>query len=211
MCGDAIRYSGRGRIPATCSPAHRREARAKDARARRSGPATPPAAAPVLALDSTDTFRRIRARLAGGGLTSSSEVARLSLEERSALADLLNAESNPLTYAGDRLAGFAMPSDFNSSNPEEGTPSLGELGLTRVSVDRDGRTLWESDAALHRRKSYADQDVALIREECLREALRDAFADARSIGSNAPAAESFELAREAATRRAERILAMFAA
>ena len=211
VCGAPILYGGRGRIPSTCSPAHRLEARAEDARLRRA-PATPaPPPVPTPALDSSETFRRIRARLATGGLTDTSEVRRLTLEERSALADLLNSESNSVTYAHDRLDGFARPSDFYSADPEDDAPTLGELGLTVVSAGRHGGTVWESDAAQHRLEEYTARDAARIREECVREAIRDAYADARFLGAHAPTAEALTLAREVGNKRADGILAALTA
>lgn len=182
MCGGPVPYSGRGRIPSTCSSEHRLEARAEDARDRRSGgaDATP---APMTPADAD----RIRAGLAA------------SASER---AD---------AYEG-RRAGIASPVDLFTSDGEEGRkPSLGDLGYATVRADRQGRTVWDSDPAQHRRASYASKEAARIREACVRDAVRAVLASARVLGVFDPEDADIAGAREVGNARADAILAALVA
>lgn len=179
VCETPIDYSGRGRVPTTCSPECRLAARAEDTRARRNGRPTPPTVEPL----------------------TRAEVDRIREQLRESAAERADAYD-------DRLDGLAVPADLFGVHGDEGcSPTLGELGFAVVRPARDGRTVWDSDAAQHRQAGYASRESQRIREECIRDAIRDALSDARAVGVFDPDEVDLEPARIRGNSRADAILA----
>lgn len=216
ICDAPVAYSGVGPIPTTCSPEHRLQARAADARARRSAhaEALPTVSVPEPSLPrdahSPEVYERIRERLAAGELRTSEEVSLLSQEDRSALADVLNVRGS-LSASHDsyeaRRSDLATFMDIAIRDDGEPGATLGDLGYTRVRLTDRGRTAWDSDGTATQRAYEAATEKRRIRAECHREALLDARADAQTLGKAEPDAEALALAIAAGRRRADRLIA----
>ncbi|MDT0179936.1 hypothetical protein Q9S36_06890 [Microbacterium sp. ARD31] len=162
--------------------------------------------------------KRLRVLLAAGALRGPDEVRRLSPEERSALADLLNGEESRAAREADRGAAYearrlsvARYDDLvTSTGDSDRALTLGELGFGVVRAGRGGRTIWASDAAQHRQAAHARAEAGLIRSTCIADALRDTRADARTVRIYELDEADVALAQEVGNAKADRIIAALA-
>ena len=185
VCAGIIAYSGRGRVPTTCSAECRRAVRADDARARRNPPPALERVAPPTHAD----VSRIRASL------------RASATERHA------------RYA-DRAAGLARHSATHSDIQlpnDEAPATLGGLGYSGVSPARGGGTTWASDFSQASQSRRARRDAEVIREACIAEAIREARGHARARGMFDPFDVDLADAYRRGNERADGILGALAA
>lgn len=231
---ELLPHEGRGRPAAFCTVECQRAARASDARARRAGTLhsvtvdTTEADAYLARVDAELAARaaaveRLRPRFEAGDFGLLFDVATLTVEERTALVDLLDEREGAARAASyystydDGTATYvdvAIPCDDDED--ADGSPvalgdPLGDYGFTGVGPGkRRGTSSWSSDYSLDAQKRHTALEASELRAACIADAIRDARSDARFLGVLELDDEALATARAVGNAKADHLLAALA-